>query len=54
MKRLLATAASFAFPGVGHFLYCNFGWAAIFIGTACLFGPIANILAALHVLLFVE
>tara|TARA_B100000575_G_C22850565_1_gene497768 strand:- start:395 stop:559 length:165 start_codon:yes stop_codon:yes gene_type:complete len=54
MKRLMATLASVVLPGVGHVLYGSFGWATIFIGAACLFGPVANILATLHVLLFVD
>ena len=54
MKRLLATVASVVLPGVGHVLYGTFGWAAIFMGAACLFGPAANLLAVLHILFFVD
>ena len=54
MKRFAAMIASFLFPGIGHFFYGHFVWALIFIGSTCLFGPMANVLAALHVVFFVD
>ena len=51
MKRIAAIIASALIPGVGQLVYGAFGWAALFFFATCLFGPLCNVFAALHVLL---
>ena len=50
MKRVAAIIASLLLPGLGQAIYGRFGWALVFIACACLLGPGANVLSALHIL----
>jgi hypothetical protein len=54
MKRFAAIVASLVLPGLGQCFYGYFGWALMFILSTCLLGPVANVLAALHVLFIDE
>ena len=50
MKRIAGIVASLVLPGLGQCFYGRFGWAFAFIVSACLLGPGANVLSALHIL----
>jgi TM2 domain-containing membrane protein YozV len=50
MKRFAAIVSSMLVPGLGQCFYGYFGWGLMFILSTCLIGPVANVLAALHVL----
>ena len=54
MKRIAAVIASLLLPGLGQCVYGYFGWGLVFILSTCLLGPVANVLAALHVLFIDE
>ena len=54
MKRLIATIASLLLPGLGQCFYSRYKMALAFILCTCFFGPVVNLAAALHVLLFVD
>ena len=50
MKRFAGIVASLVLPGLGQLFYGRFGWTLVFIACACLLGPGANVLSALHIL----
>jgi hypothetical protein len=49
MKRIAAIISSAFIPGLGQCFYGCFGWAALFFFATCLFGPLCNVLAVLHI-----
>ena len=51
MKRLIACVASMLLPGLGQCFYGRYKFALAFALSSCVFGPLCNLLAALHILI---
>ena len=51
MKRLIACFASMLLPGLGQCFYGRYKFAIAFALASCVFGPLCNLLAALHILI---
>jgi len=50
MKTLIAALCSFIIPGLGQLFYGKVLWALLWLGLACCFGPLVNLMAMCHVL----
>jgi TM2 domain-containing membrane protein YozV len=50
MKPILGALCSFLIPGLGQLFYGHLGWAILWLALACGFGPLVNVLSAIHVI----